>query len=135
MTLGFGHSLRTIALVPHVATGLSRAPSSQISHATSVHVFVPNALVIVAGYLVVLLILVVFGVCMGWQEPGEGGNGGGGPHRPPVQQPTPPGGRQLSGDDPQPALVDDFAAWEGQLRAADEQTVPDRREDVQVEIT
>jgi hypothetical protein len=86
----------------------------------------------VAGYLMVLGVLVVFGVCMGWQRQGPNGNGGGGggggPRRPPTRDPTPPGGRQLTVDTPPPAPAGDFAAWEGQLQAADEHLVPDRRE-------
>jgi hypothetical protein len=117
MTLGFG---RTIALVPHAAISPSLALSNQASHPASVSQFFPGAAVVAASYLLVLIILVVFGVCMGWQRPDGGGNGGRGPRRPPVREPTPPGGRQLDGDSPQPALPDDFAAWEGQLQAAEE---------------
>jgi hypothetical protein len=135
MILGSGHSLRAFTLVPHASASLSRALSSQTSRPTSVHQVMPSGLVMVAGYLLVLVFLVVFGVCMGWQRPGGGGNGGGGPHMPRVQEPTPPGGQQLAGDSPQPAHADDFTAWEAQLHGADKQAVAASPEDARVEKT
>ena len=121
MTLGFGHSLRSIALAPHVTISVSRAVSSRTPRPTSVHEFLPSVLMVVGSYLIVLVIMVVFGVCMGWQRQGSGGNGGGGTPKPPAGEPTPPGGRQLAPDSTQVALTDHFSAWEGQLQSADEQ--------------
>jgi hypothetical protein len=125
MTLGLDHSLASIDHVPHGALSLSSALSGQAHRPASVEQFLPGGLVVVAGYLLVLTVLVVFGVCMGWQRPRSGGNGGGGTHRPSALEPTPPGGRELTGDPAPPEFADDFAAWEQQLRSADEQAVPD----------
>ncbi len=126
MTLELDHSLASIDHVPHGALSLSRAFSGQAPRPTSVEQFLPGGLVVVAGYLLVLIILVVLGVCMGWQRPGKGGgNGGGGTHGPWAQEPTPPGGRELTGESDPPEFGDDFAAWEQQLRSTDEHAVPD----------
>jgi len=126
MTLEISHSLHTIAVVPHVAAGISRAAVAlELPRPDSPYQYIPSALVMVAAYLVVLVVLLVFGVFMGWQDPGEGGGGGGGRRRPRVQKPTPPSG---------PALTDDFEAWEGQLKSdADDQA--DKRQDVPIDIT
>lgn len=132
MTLGLGLSLRTI-LGSHGVINPVQVPLSHTTRPASSYYVLPSPMVMVAGYLLILLILVVFGVCMGWQDPGDGGNGGGGgPRRPRAQEPTPPGGRQLTADSPpQPVSVDDFEAWEAQLRGADD-AAPDRRENVPV---
>lgn len=126
MTLELDHSLASIEHVPHGALTLARALSGQVHRPTSVEQFLPGGLVVVAAYLLVLIILVVLGVCMGWQRPGEGG--GGGRHGPWAQEPTPPGGRELTGDSAPPEFADDFAAWEQQLRSTDEQAVPDAKD-------
>jgi hypothetical protein len=126
MTLELDHSLASIEHVPHGALTLSRALSSPAPRPASVEQFLPGGLVVVASYLLVLIILVVLGVCMGWQRPGKGGgDGGGGTHGPSAQEPTPPGGRELTGDNAPPECAGDFAAWEQQLRSTDEQAVPD----------
>jgi hypothetical protein len=133
MTLESGHSLHATAFAPHMAKGLPLALASQAPRPTSVYHFVPSALIMVSGYLVVLVVMIVFGVCMGWQREDGSRGGGGGGRKPPEQEPTPPGGRQLTEDSAQPALAGDFAAWEGQLQA-DDQAVPDRPEDVPADL-
>jgi hypothetical protein len=107
-----------LPLVSHAKLGLGYTPAGP-----------ENVLIVVGAYVLVLLVLVIFGV-LGWQgqKPGGNGGGGGGPKRPPGQDLPPPSGRELRADDPPPGVVtDDFAAWERQMESADR---PDEREDV-----
>jgi hypothetical protein len=84
---------------------------------------------IVGAYVLVLLVLVIFGV-LGWQgqKPGgNGGGGGGGPKRPSGQDLPSPGGREMRPEDPPAGLLeDDFASWERQLQSDGE---PGHREE------
>jgi hypothetical protein len=114
----------TRALIQQVAVSLSEASTSHTVHPATLRVLSP--VVMLAGYLLMLAVLVVFGVCRGWQKPGEGGNGGGGPPGPPAREPTPPGGRQRSEDLPEQAVAADFRAWEEQMRAPRDQSVRER---------
>jgi hypothetical protein len=102
----------------HTAASLSMALSGQAVHPTSAHAYLPNVLELIAAYVAILVVLIVLGLCMGWQRPGPGGGGGGGgTHKPPEREPTPPGGEQLTPDTPPiEALADDFAAWEQQMQ-------------------
>lgn len=130
MILASGLSLRAITLVPHAPANLSRTLSAQTPRPTHVYQDLPSGLLMVAAYLLVLVFLVVFGVCMGWQRAGRGGNGRGGPPRPRVQEPTPPDGQRLAGDSsPQQSFADDFTAWEAQLRGVDERAAAAGRRD------
>jgi hypothetical protein len=80
----------------------------------------------ISAYLVVLLVMVVLGVCMGWQRDGGGGHGGGGGNRRPrAHEPTPPGGAQRTGDSPEIAYAADFAAWERQFQGPGTRHAPD----------
>jgi hypothetical protein len=88
--------------------------------------YFPAPVVLIGSYLVVLIVLVVLGVCMGWQRHGgNGGSGGGGTRRPKAQQPTPPSGLGRKDEPPLVAHASDFAAWEEQLRGTGGQQVPD----------
>jgi hypothetical protein len=109
MTPEIGHSLHTIAFV-----------RSHTRHLSLGGTFAPGPLIAIGGYLVTLVVLLVLGVFMGWQKHGKGGGGGGGPGKPVVPDPPPPGGEERDAD---------FASWEGQLAAGDEQPAPDRPED------
>jgi hypothetical protein len=122
-----------MTFIPHAAASLSMALSGQAPHSTSPYQYLPNVMELVAAYVVILVVLVVLGLCMGWQKPGQGGGGGGGgTHKPPEREPTPPGGQQLTQEPPPiTALSDDFAAWERQLQGGDRQA-PDRNEDAPV---
>ncbi len=119
MPPGVDHALPALALGPHAKLGLGWSPYGP-----------DNMLIVVGTYVLVLLVLVIFGV-LGWQgkkSGGNGGGGGGGTKRPPGQDLPSPGGRELHGDDPPAGLIeDDFAAWERQLQSAGE---PGHREDV-----
>jgi hypothetical protein len=128
MTLEFARSHRMIDLAPHIPISPAHALASQASRPAAVYQGLPSALVMVSGLLLVLVVL-GFGAWLGWQRQDNGGSGGGGSPRPPAKEPTPPGGQQLTGDSAQPAVLSgDFAAWERQLRAADEEA-PERRTD------
>jgi hypothetical protein len=124
MPPGVDHTLNALAVAPHAKLGLGWTPAGP-----------ENLLVVVGAYVLVLLVLVIFGV-LGWQgkkSGGNGGGGGGGPRRPPGQDLPSPGGRELDTDDPPPGFVEgDFAAWERQLQSADE-SGPEHREDVPAE--
>ncbi len=117
MPPGVDHALHALALGSHPKLGLGWTPGA------------PESLLIVIGaYVLVLLVLVIFGV-LGWQgkkSGGNGGGGGGGTRRPPGEDLPSPGGRELRGEDPPRLLEDDFAAWERQLQSADK---PAERED------
>ncbi len=111
------HALHALAHAPHAKLALGWAPVGP-----------ENLLIVLGSYVGVLLVLVIFGI-LGWQGKKHGGNGGGGggTKRPPGQDLPSPGGRELSGDDPPPAVFeDDFAAWERQLQSPDG---PGHRED------
>ena len=123
MTLEYGHSLGAIASTAHVTKGLTSALGGPPPRPSSMYHFGPDGLVIVVAYLVVLVILVVFGVLVRWQRHGRGGNGGGGGGpTPPAQEPTPPGGQQLTRErSPELTHAADFAAWEAQLRVTEDE--------------
>jgi hypothetical protein len=116
-----------MTLVPHTAASFATALSGTTGHPTAY--YLPNVLELVAAYVAILVVLIVLGLCMGWQRPGPGGGGGGGgTHRPPEREPTPPGGQQLTPDIPPiEALTDDFAAWEAQLESEARRS-PDRQD-------
>jgi hypothetical protein len=114
----------TRAVFQQVTMGLSEASASHTAHTATLHVVSP--VVMLAGYMLMLSVLVVFGFCRGWQKPGEDGNGGGGPPGPPAREPTPPGGRQLSGDFPEQTVADDFRAWEEQMRTPHDKPAQER---------
>jgi hypothetical protein len=128
MTLGISQSPQMTALVSY-RPSMSWAVSGRMLHSSPVnHGFEPGLIVTLAGYVIVLLVLVVLGL-VGWQGNSVGGNGGWGRPEPPVPDPPPPGGRELAGDSPPPAPIEaDFAAWERQLQSADDEP-PNRREE------
>jgi hypothetical protein len=119
MPPGVNHALHALAFAPHPKLGVGWTPVGP-----------ENFLVVVGSYVIVLLVLVIFGVLgfRGKRSGGNGGGGGGGPKRPPGQDLPPPNGRELRPDDsPPPLFEDDFAAWEQQLQSGDR---TEHREDV-----
>jgi hypothetical protein len=118
MPPGADHALHALTLAPHARLGLGWTPTGP-----------GNVLIVIGAYVLVLLVLVVFGV-LGWQgknSGGNGGGGGGGAKRPPGQDLPSPGGREMRPEDPPAGPVeDDFASWERQLQSSDE---PGHRED------
>jgi hypothetical protein len=116
-------------LVTHMtnaATNVTRALLYQPPPQHIARPYSPAPLVLIGSYLVVLIVLVVLGVCMGRQRHGgNGGSGGGGTRRPKNRQPTPPSGLGRIPDSPLVAQAKDFAAWEEQLRGTSGEHVPD----------
>ncbi len=109
----------------NVMTRMSHALLSQPPH-QGARPYIPAPLLMISAYLVVLLVMVVLGLCMGWQRQGGGGHGGGGGNRRPrAHEPTPPGGAQRTIESPDIAHAADFAAWERQFQAAGAQHAPD----------
>jgi hypothetical protein len=99
------------AFVPHTVGRLAHGLTPQAGHPATAHVSAISPLIMLAGYLLPLIFLLVFGIFRGWEKRGGGGNGGGGgPYRPGERKPTPPGGRQLDTRE-----ADDFGAWELEL--------------------
>jgi hypothetical protein len=111
------HALHALAFAPHAKLAVGFTPTGP-----------QDVLIVIGGYVLVLLVLVIFGLLgWQWQKPGGNGGGGGGSGRPPGQDLPPPGGQELRPDDPPPGLIeDDFATWERQLQSTEE---PSRRED------
>jgi len=101
-------------------TLLSQPPPQQVARP---HISAPA--VLIGVYLIALIVLVVLGVCVGWQRRGgNGGGGGGGTRRPKARQPTPPSGLGRTPESPLVAHASDFAAWEEQLRGVGGEQVP-----------
>jgi hypothetical protein len=110
MPPGVDHALHALAFAPHAKLGLGWTPAGP-----------ENLLIVIGAYVIVLLVLVIFGV-LGFHSKksgGNGGGGGGGPKRPPGRDLPPPNGRELRPDDPPGLIEDDFAAWERQLQSSD----------------
>jgi hypothetical protein len=119
MPPGVDHALHAVAFAPHAKLGIGWTPGAP-----------ENMLIVIGSYVIVLLVLVIFGYLgfRGKRPGGNGGGGGGGPKRPSGQDLPPPNGRELRPDDSPPGVIeDDFAAWERQMQSADE---PGHSEDV-----